>query len=72
MLTDQNTKIEDLEKEKAKLEARIQQISNDFNIVISDKNTLAEKIHMFQTKCRNLEDMLKRNEDETSEALRKL
>ena len=47
MLTNQNTLIEDLEKEKAKLESKIQEISSEFNIVIADKQTLQERIAMF-------------------------
>eukprot|EP00347_Sterkiella_histriomuscorum_P018954 403343520 len=72
MLTDQTTQIEDLEKEKAKLESKILEISKEFNLVVTDKNTLADKIHMFQTKCKSLEEMLNRKEEDLSDQLKKL
>jgi hypothetical protein len=36
MLTDKQTKIEDLEREKQKLESKIMEISTEFKLVLSD------------------------------------
>lgn len=72
MLTNHSTKIEDLEIEKAKLEAKIAQISKDFNIVIADKDSLAQKIKLFQTKCKTLEDSLTKQEEASGETIKKL
>jgi hypothetical protein len=55
MLLNQETMIEDLENEKAKLEAKVSQLSSQYNLVLSDKECLADKIRMFQTKCSALE-----------------
>jgi len=55
MLLNQETMIEDLENEKAKLEAKVSQLSSQYNLVLSDKESLADKIRMFQTKCSTLE-----------------
>lgn len=56
MLLSAETKIGDLETEKAKLEAKIHQISQEYHLILSDKDTLADKIRMFQTKCVTLEE----------------
>lgn len=72
MLLNAETKIGDLESEKAKLEARIQQISQEYHLVLSDKDNLAEKIRMFQTKCATLEAQMKAREEESSEVIREL
>jgi len=55
MLTQKDTKIEDLEIEKAKLEAKIHKLSSEYHLILSDKDSLAEKIRLFQSKCQNLE-----------------
>ena len=38
LLSDKETMIEDLEKEKAKLEAKIMQLSSEYNIVLSNSD----------------------------------
>lgn len=55
MLSNQETKIEDLELEKAKLEAKINELSKEYHLVLTDKSSLAEKIHMFQSRVGTLE-----------------
>ena len=55
MLTQKETKIGDLETEKAKLEAKVHQLSTEYHLVLSDKDSLGEKIRLFQSKCVNLE-----------------
>ena len=47
LLSDKETMIEDLEKEKAKLEAKIMQLSSEYHIVLSNSDQLAEKIRIF-------------------------
>lgn len=44
LLTAKETKIEDLEKQKAKLESRIQEVLKDMNLHISNEKELAEKV----------------------------
>jgi len=72
LLTQKETKIEDLEIEKAKLEAKVHQLSSEYNLVLSDKDSLAEKIRLFQTKCATLETQMRVKEEESSELIRQL
>ena len=72
MLTQKDTKIEDLEIEKAKLEAKIHKLSSEYHLILSDKDSLAEKIRLFQSKCQNLEQQVRAKEEESSELIRQL
>lgn len=71
-LSRQSTLIEDLEQEKASLEARVLQMSQELGLVLADKRSLAEKTRIFQTKCLELEGVLQRAEEESGEAERRL
>jgi len=59
LLSKKETLIEDLEKEKAKLEAKVMQISSEYHIVLSNTDSLAEKIRIFQSRCVELEKKVK-------------
>ena len=47
LLTAKETKIEDLEKQKARLESQIQEVLKDMNLHISNEKELAEKVQKF-------------------------
>lgn len=47
MLTDKETKIETLEKQKADLERKIQEALKDLNIHLSNEQSLNEKVKKF-------------------------
>ena len=46
-LTAKETKIEDLEKQKAKLEKQIQEVLKDMNLHITNEKELADKVSKF-------------------------
>jgi peptidoglycan hydrolase CwlO-like protein len=47
LLSKKETMISDLELEKAKLEAKIQEISSQYNLVLSNADELKEKVEIF-------------------------
>ena len=44
MLADSESNMQNIEKHKSELEARISQVTKDLNVVISTEKTLAEKV----------------------------
>ena len=62
LLSKKETMIEDLEREKTKLEAKILQLSSEYHIVLSNSDSLAEKIRIFQSRCVELEAKVKTQE----------
>ena len=44
MLPDSESNMQNIEKHKSELEARISQVTKDLNVVISTEKTLAEKV----------------------------
>lgn len=55
---DQSFKKEDLEIKKMELEERVSKISSQFNIVISNEKSLAQRVKLFMSKCLDLEKQL--------------
>ena len=70
LLSKKETMISDLELEKAKLEAKIQEISSQYNLVLSNADELKEKVEIFQTRCVDLEQKMKNREDEAQDLIR--
>ena len=58
LLTAKDTKIEDLEQQKADLELRIQDALKDLNIHLSNEQNLNSKVSQFKEKCVNLEQIM--------------
>lgn len=72
MLTAKDTKIEDLEQQKLELEKRISEALKDLNLHVTNEKELTKKVHMFQNKCQDLEDIYKEYQDEAAIEIRQL
>ena len=72
LLTAKETKIEDLEKQKAKLESQIQEVLKDMNLHISNEKALAERVQKFQSKCTELEKLVSQAEEDTRDDVKRL
>lgn len=72
LLTAKETKIEDLEKQKAKLESQMQEVLKDMNLHISNEKELAEKVQKFQSKCSQLEKLVSQTEQDTRDDIKRL
>ena len=63
LLTAKETKIEDLERQKAELEAKISEVLKDMDLRLSNEQELSARVQKFQTRCSNLENVLKEAQD---------
>ena len=59
LLTAKETKIEDLERQKQQLERKIQEVLKDMDLRLSNEQELNAKVQKFQSRCSNLESVLK-------------
>ena len=71
-LLDPKFDMQGLENEKSLLEDKIGNISTEFGIVISVEKKLSEKVKLFQTKCKELEEKLLNAQSVSSAEVRAL
>ena len=72
MLSQPSVDLEKLEQAKSEIEERVLKVSKDLNLVLVNEKTLAYKVKLFQTKCKDLETQLEESSQISSTEIRAL